>query len=153
MNIVYTENKSEVAHVLKHLIGCSPQFNPPLDQTTNIYEYAEKIAQKSHRFEAWHQNTLVGLIAAYINNDDTRIAYITNVSVDQHYVRLGIARTLLENCIKSVAKHKFNEIHLEVGATNIAAINLYKDFDFTEMDAQKKSSDRSKITLSYTIKV
>jgi ribosomal protein S18 acetylase RimI-like enzyme len=152
MTITYTVNKSLESHIFAHLVRCSPQFDPPLDETVDLASYSNKIFQKSHRIEAWANDELIGLVAVYINNEETQIAYITNVSVDFDYLRMGIAARLIQNCIDKVKLNDYKEIHLEVGIKNQPAIELYKRFGFIASEHSGVASDTTKITLKYIIK-
>ena len=65
-----------------HLVRCDPHFVPRLSERLDIVSYAQKIHEKAVTFEAWNGGSLVGLVAAYMNDPDGREAYVTNVSVE-----------------------------------------------------------------------
>ena len=77
----YLSNKASEAEIAEHLSRCDADFVPPLSGRVEINDYAKKIASKATRFEAWSGGTLVGLVAAYCNDQEKHIAYITSVSV------------------------------------------------------------------------
>ena len=110
---------------------CAKEFVPPLSTGMSISAYAEKIITKAHRFEAWQEATLSGLVAAYCNDFGSRIAYITNVSVIPSCLGTGVATHLMELCIKSMRENFFRQIELQVGKNNTPAIALYKKLGFS----------------------
>lgn len=119
--------------IVQHLKACDSAFIPELSQKVNIEEYAVKIADKAHTFEAWEGKELVGLIAVYINFDSLT-AFITNVSVLSNYSRAGIGKELLHSCIGFLKNNSIKKVSLEVGISNSAALELYKKFNFIESD-------------------
>lgn len=92
----------------------------------------KKIAQNSVTFEAWLNEELVGLIAAYINDEKKQTAFITNVSLIKEFGGRGIASQLLTNCIIFTKAQNFKEIVLEVNGKNLQALKLYEKFHFSE---------------------
>ena len=90
-------------------------FNPPIDtQVSSVEEYANKIINNAVIFEAWISNKLVGLIAAYFNNYETKIGFITSVVILPEYQKQGIAKTLLKNVLVFAKENNFSIIKLEV---------------------------------------
>jgi ribosomal protein S18 acetylase RimI-like enzyme len=128
-------NETDIHH---HLMKCSDSFVPALDTRINIKEYATKIFDKAITFEAWDLKDLIGLIAVYLNND-TKIAFITNVSVVGEYKGFGIAGELLKMCINHTEFNSFKEIRLEVNKDNFPAINFYKKHKFTQTETKDDS--------------
>lgn len=129
--IIYKRNTSTVEQVSKHLKKCNDNFVPSLNTKVNIELYAEKIITYAVRFEAWEAEELVGLVAAYFN-DQKRTSFITNVSTISQYSGKGIASQLMSECISfGNAKH-FNEITLRVDQNNMNAIGLYSKFGFKQ---------------------
>lgn len=119
-----------------HLKACSGNFSPPLNEKVNIDEYSKKIFESAITFEAWSSDALVGLVAAYFNDFENHIGYITNVSVVSAYQGVGIASELMKECIRYAEQNQFKEIHLEVHKDNSSAIQLYKEIGF--MDFKEK---------------
>ena len=95
--IEYRLNMASAAQIAEHLLRCDADFVPPLSGRVEIRDYAQKIASKATRFEAWSGGTLVGLVAAYCNDRDKRIAFITSVSVLREWTGKGIAARLMKS--------------------------------------------------------
>lgn len=58
--------------------------------------------------------------------------YITNLAVDPVYRRRGVATYLLEFCLKLTKGYGARKAILEVRASNLTAIELYKRIGFFE---------------------
>jgi ribosomal protein S18 acetylase RimI-like enzyme len=133
--------------ILAHLMECNNSFSPPLSERIDLKQYSQKIFKKSITFEAWRDHLLVGLIAAYFDENFGNSAFITNVSVMKGFTGLGIASELLNKCIGYARKKHFREIELEVNKDNDHAINLYRKFDFIS-DGTRDDFLKMKIEIS-----
>jgi len=118
---------AEVKDILTNLQICDEDFNPPLSQRVNLEEYAQKIFQHAVTFEAWSNQNLIGLVAAYL---DPPLGFITNVSVVNDFKRQNIASALVYRCIEFALKENVKSINLEVNKASVAAIKLYNKFNF-----------------------
>jgi ribosomal-protein-alanine N-acetyltransferase len=130
MEIKYKIKTASSQEILAHLLECSEDFCPPLVERVNLDLYSQKLFERSLTFEAWMEDSLVGLLAAYFARDLERSVFITNVSVSKRFMGLGIASELMGQCIKYAAGEDFMEIELEVSKENTRAINLYRKFEF-----------------------
>lgn len=128
--VEYLSNKASEAEIAEHLSRCDAEFVPPLSGRVEISDYARKIASKAVRFEAWSCDTLVGLAAAYCNEQEKRIAYITSVSVLKAWTGKGIAARLVGQCVEHAKISGMRQISLEVASGNTPAIKLYKKSGF-----------------------
>jgi len=130
--LLFKTKQAAEKDILVHLKECNDSFLPPLNERTDLLTYSKKIHEKAITFEAWNNDWLIGLIAVYFNNADPLSAFITSVSVVKKYKGMGIATSLLKNCINySVDKNCFI-IYLEVNNENTPAINFYKKYNFTQ---------------------
>jgi ribosomal protein S18 acetylase RimI-like enzyme len=132
MNAVveYLSNKASEKEIAEHLSRCDGNFAPPLSGRVEINDYAKKIASKATRFEAWLGGTLVGLVAAYCNDHEKNIAYITSVSVLREWMGNGISVRLMNQCIEHAKVSGMRQISLEVAKDNAIAIRLYEKNGF-----------------------
>ena len=130
LEIEYLLNKTSAMQISEHLSRCDADFVPPLSGRAEIEDYARKIASKATRFEAWSGGTLVGLVAAYCNDREKRIAYITSVSVLREWTGKGIADHLVGQCVEHAKALGMQQISLEVSSDNTAAIKLYEKSGF-----------------------
>lgn len=136
MQIVYKLNTASEVAILTHLNHCNNQFVPALSTRVSLETYAKKIADNAILFEAWSDQKLIGMAAMYLN--EKRHGYITNVSVYYEYGGKGIAKQIFVNLMEYINENNISEIKLEVSVINLAAINLYKNFGFK--DIEKKNN-------------
>jgi ribosomal protein S18 acetylase RimI-like enzyme len=128
--VEYLSNKASEAEIAEHLSRCDADFVPPLSGRFEIKDYAEKIASKATRFEAWSGVTLAGFVAFYCNDQEKHIAYITSVSVLRNWTGKGIAYRLMKQCIEHAKALGMRQISLEVASGNTSAIKLYEKIGF-----------------------
>ncbi len=129
-NLKYKTKTATEEEIYSHLKECNNNFSPPLDEKVNIHEYSKKLFEKSVTFEAWIDQILTGLVAAYFNDIEYHSGYITSVSLTKDYMDKGIASELLNMCINYAKQYNFKEIKLEVSKDNSQAIHLYKNYNF-----------------------
>ena len=129
-SIEFTLNQATVTVIAAHLKRCDADFVPALGGRVNINSYAQKIAVSATRFEAWVGGDLIGLVAAYCNDVERGISFVTSVSVLSVWHGRGIAMKLLEQCIQQAKAIGFERIELEVDSGNVSAIKLYEKKNF-----------------------
>lgn len=130
-SVDYLLNKASAAQIAAHLHGCDGDFIPPLSTRVDLDDYAHKLSGKATRFEAWSDNTLVGLVAAYCNDQTQRVAYITSVSLLKPWSGQGVAARLVSQCIQHARDAGMHQISLEVAQDNEPALKLYAKHGFT----------------------
>ena len=128
--IEFLLNKASTEEVAEHLLRCDSEFVPPLSGRVEMTDYAQKITSKATRFEAWSGGTLVGLVAAYCNDQVKRTAYITSVSLLKAWAGKGIAAHLMSWCVEHVKALGMRQVSLEVASDNTMAIRLYEKSGF-----------------------
>jgi len=133
--VEWLSNNASEAEIAEHLSRCDADFVPPLSSRVEINDYARKIASKATRFEAWSRGTLVGLVVAYCNDQETHVAFITSVSVLHEWTRKGIAARLIDRCIEHAKASGMLQISLEVARHNKQAIRLYEESGFVANEA------------------
>jgi len=136
-HIIYKINTANEKQVYAHLLACSLNFVPPLQERINVEAYAKKIASLAVNFEAWQNGILAGLIAAYFNEDKAKPAFITNVSVLKEMMGEGIASKLLQMTEQYAIAENVTAITLEVNANNQPAISFYNKYGYT-LQAEKQ---------------
>ena len=128
--VEYCLNKASVAEIKEHLSRFDAKFVPPLSDRVDIYDYAKNITEMAMRFEAWSGDTLVGLLAAYCNDEQNHVAYVTSISVLKASTRKGVGTRLLKQCIVEAKVSGMQQINLEVASDNVLAIKLYEKCGF-----------------------
>lgn len=117
--------------IFTHLTKCNDDFFPILESRVKIDDYALKIYEKAISFEAWDEDILIGLLAAYFD-ERNHTAFVTNVSLLKNYKRRGIASKLILLCTDYAKQNKIKEIRLEVNRNNVEAVALYRSNNFSE---------------------
>lgn len=128
--VEYLANRATAAEIEEHLRCCDADFVAALSARVAIPAYAQKIANKTVRFEAWSNEKLVGMVAAYCNDHLTHLAHITSVSVLKEWTGKGIATNLIERCVEHAKAVGMHLIGLEVAADNMPAIKMYEKSGF-----------------------
>lgn len=138
-NIRYEKNQASQGILLTYLNRVANEFIPNLHEQVSDFEaYTKKIFDKADVFEAWYGNDLIGMVAAYLNDDEKGRGFITSVSVDPDFQGMGLAKELLLKVILYATKKRYKKICLET--ENDKAIGLYKTMGFNVIVASKKSS-------------
>lgn len=131
-SVTYRVRTASKTAILAHLLACDADYNPTLSQRVDLLEYTSKLSDKAATFEAWEGSSLVGLVAAYLNDMERGHGFITNVSVLQRFAGRGIAKTLLQTCVDEARRLGMDEINLHVARGNSQAIDLYRKIGFVE---------------------
>jgi ribosomal protein S18 acetylase RimI-like enzyme len=130
-NFSITQNRASINDLEAHLTECNASFMPPLSERVHISHYVQQLHKHAHRFEGWAaDNRLAGLVAAYINDETAREAYITSVSVVREWQGLGLGKMLLDKCIEFSKSRDFLSIKLKVHSDNATAIAIYRQQAF-----------------------
>jgi ribosomal protein S18 acetylase RimI-like enzyme len=137
--IQYRIKSADAATIEAHLTDCAAAFIPPLHDRVDIGAYAHKIHARAVTIEAWENQSLVGLVAAYLNDVDSRSGFITSVSVAAEVVGRGVAKELLRHCIAHATTLGFRNIQLETAPNNPRALRLYREVGFRELERRTDS--------------
>ena len=128
--VEYLSNKASEAEIVVHLLRGDADFVSTLSSRVEMKKYARKITNKATRFEAWSGGMLIGLVAAYCNDQVKRIAYITSVSILKEWTGKGIGARLMAQCIEHAKLSGMQQISLEVAQDNTLGIKLYEKSGF-----------------------
>lgn len=122
-------DRASADQIARHLAECSDSFAAPLASRVDIAAYAEKLAGKAIRFEAWDAAPeLVGLVAVYDNAGLD--VFVTNVSVAPSCRCAGLAQRLLQSCFDSMDISGARRYRLEVNKRSEAAVRVYTRMGF-----------------------
>lgn len=123
-------DSADAGQLLAHLRDVDSSFQPPLSSRVDLADYADKLAARARRVEAWSDGVLVAVIAMYAN-DETQVGFITNVSVLPGYQGQGLAGELLTRTLALATDLRLPRLRLEVYADNTAALALYRRHGFS----------------------
>lgn len=122
-DIFYNRTTSE--DILAHFVECQIYV-----RERSLDSYAQKIRMNAITVEIWNTDILIALCACYMNDFETKTAYVTHIAVSPVYREKGYGKKVLKNTIALAQKDGFERIDLEVVKTNVAALNLYKLYHF-----------------------
>jgi len=126
-------NTADLQQVSQHLQTCQTAFVPPLNERVDVTAYSARIRQNAETFEAWDDDRLIGLVAAYLRpENEHNTGFVTSVSVIHSYTGQGIAKQLMKQCERRAAELHLRGLRLEVAKANTAAIALYQSLAYTE---------------------
>lgn len=143
MEFRYAQKSASKDNIFTHLMECDNLFIPPLSETINLDQYSSKLRTNAETFEVWAKEQLISLVAVYLNDFESKVGFITNVSTSPEYTGNGLAQNLLRNCIDHAKKLHFISLMLQVHCENTLAIKLYKKINFVEVGLKA-----SQITMS-----
>ncbi|EKI0254267.1 GNAT family N-acetyltransferase [Enterobacter asburiae] len=126
----FCQNCATPEEIVVHFNRCDPLFIASITGVIALHDYAQKIVDRAWRHEAWHNNTLTGLVAAYYTAERQQ-GFITNVSVLPDAQQCGLGSQLLIQCIEHLQRLGVAEINLEVDENNASAQRLYLKHGFT----------------------
>ena len=84
--------------------------------------------------ENYITNEIIGFIIFWIIED---ISELHSVAIADNYKRCGHGLSLIKHMFEFIKKKQIKEIFLEVRASNIPAINLYKKLEFKEINRRQ----------------
>ncbi|HFT7495766.1 GNAT family N-acetyltransferase [Enterobacter ludwigii] len=138
----FCQNRASPEEIVEHFNQCDPLFVASITEIIALQDYAKKIAERAWRTEAWHNNTLTGLVAAYYNAQRQQ-GFITHVSVLPDAQHCGVGSKLLIQSIEHLQSLGVMVINLEVDKNNVSAQHLYLKHGFIF-----GRSNASKITMT-----
>lgn len=100
-------------------------FEPPLsERIISLDVYIDKLYKNAIVYIAKGQNIL-GFIAFYANDKETRMGYISEIAVKPAAQGNKIGKALLEKCIEISRERGMRGIIMEVDSNNAASIHFH----------------------------
>lgn len=102
----------------------------PISRRLDLSVYAAKLLENADLACAVIEGKIVGLLGMYANDQGTRRAHIPFIAVLPDQRGHGIGKAMMSRAV-ALARHRgMRAIDLEVDASNAAAQQLYRSFDF-----------------------
>lgn len=114
------------------LIKVDKSFPVPLSKKQNLSEFAIKLNEKATLCIKEKDGEIVSMVAGYTENLADNIAYISVVATLESERGKGYSKSLVKDFIEICKQKKIDAVHLYTVATNISAVNLYKNLGFVE---------------------
>lgn len=112
---------------------------PDFENEVDIDAYLNKLYKFAGVYTVFDNGKAVAFCAVYMNDADTKKAYITLIGVSPDYKGNGIGTRLFRYIENEAAKAGMTSLHLEVKKDNINAIEFYKKQSMTVEDESKTS--------------
>lgn len=117
-------SRSELVEALKTLGDLLPD---PLSERVNIPEYAEKLLKFADIIYAKHEDRVIGIMAVYANDMQTKIAHFPLLFVANQYQHKGVGKVLILQAIALAKSRNMGSVWAYVHKDNDRAINfVYK---------------------------
>ena len=127
----FREDSASEDEIFRHLSACNLDFVPPLDRKVDLRNYARKLADRAATFEAWKEDVLVGLVAAYPPaSDHPKRVFVSNVSVLNEFASRGLAGELVRRCLEKACALGADFAELEVSEEHTRALGFYLHLGF-----------------------
>jgi ribosomal protein S18 acetylase RimI-like enzyme len=129
---------SSYERILKYLLKMDDSFIPKLSEVVDIKGYSIKLSKKAIVYFAFFEECDIGMLAFY-SNEETKISFITSISVMPEHHLKGIGRAFLEKA-EEISKTKgMNTISLEVNKKNEIAQFFYEKNNFQKKNEKENS--------------
>ena len=124
-------NSASADDIERHLCACDADFLARLRRRSPLSQYCEKLAELAETSEIWAGEQLVALCAYYVNRPESRVGFISNVSVVSERFGEGLGKKVVNDSLARMAAAGFKHVELEVAVDSRIAQNLYAGLGFT----------------------
>ena len=111
------------------IMSCDNAFKNSVKNKENKKDLIIKIANNAVIIYV-HNNNILGYVAFYANDKNTKEAYITLIAVKPGKQNSGIGTNLIKECIYTSLKYGMKKLALKVDKDNENAIKFYKSNGF-----------------------
>ena len=122
-------------------------FSPSLSDRINLDVFAEKLIKHGEIISIVENDDVLAGIGFYANDQNEYQAYVTFISVNKQYRRLGYADKLINEAMVVAKEKKMKKMALSVKKDNIGAVNLYKKHGFIV-----KGQERGRLNMTKELK-
>lgn len=128
---LFNGSKEQLYCYLKRL---DDSFSPALSSYVDLEKFSKKLTDNALIYTVnASNNQFAGLFAAYINDIETKITYLTSIAILKQYQGLGYAQLLMNKLVEESQTAGMIGIKLEVYKDNEQAIRFYKRNNFIEI--------------------
>lgn len=115
------------------------KFIPPLSTCVNINAWSDKLVENARFACCYCNNKIIGVVAIYCNNQETRRAHIPLVVVKNDYTNKGIATNLINKALICAKECNMQNVTIETQSDK--ALRLYQKLKFVIVE-KKQIDDR-----------
>ncbi|MFQ7469748.1 GNAT family N-acetyltransferase [Amedibacillus dolichus] len=138
----HIERLTKVEDVMKNLSHFEQWLKPSLlERNIDIRDYARKLCLNGIVLVSENEeNSSTGLLGAYMNNQETKTAYLSFLSVNPNFRGQHIGESLMHQVEKLAVESGMNSLVLEVRKFNYNGIAFYKHLGYDILDEASESS-------------
>ncbi len=125
-----TESLSKEA-ILDFLQKNAQDHYVDLNLLVDLENYAIKLSEKALHFTAYNGNTLIGLSSCYFNNLNSKIGYISGISISKDYRRIGIGSQLVDKLTQYGKDTRFKQLQVKPDCKNTILIDFFQKNGFS----------------------
>jgi hypothetical protein len=115
-----------VKQIHSFLLENDEAFNPPFSANVDLESYASKLYENAVLYEAWEDEHLIGILAAYRNASGRRL-YVPYICVNKK----GVGKCLFDFFLMD--NKEYQCVELEVRSSNSTAIRFYTRLGFVSI--------------------
>lgn len=116
---------------LMELLGIFGDLFPtPLHRRLALESYAAKLLERADIGCAVHGNRIIGFAAVYVNDTETKVAYLSMLAVLPEYQNQGIGKMMMSRIIALAREEGMRTLWLDVERSNYGAQRFYQSLGF-----------------------
>lgn len=136
--------KIDKKQLINFLNAVDDSFPVPLSKKQNLNDFANKLLSHANLYYRLNdQNEIISLVAGYINDYSSKLAYISIVATLPDYRGNGYAKELMSDFINECKNQDMKAVHLYMVETNYSAKKMYTSMGFTRwfVKDEKRKND------------
>jgi len=136
--IISNKETIELEQLYDFIVKVDHEFPIPLSDKVNLKDYSLKLYNNGDFYAAISNNNIVGIIAGYNNDYQSKESYISLLALLKEYRGYGISKQLILTFIEASINKKMEKISAYTHQTNTIPINLYTKMGFinTELNSR-----------------
>lgn len=138
----HIERLTDVEDIEKHILHFEKWLTPTLlERNIDIKDYAYKLCSNGIVLVSEdEENKSTGLLGAYMNNQETKTAYLSFLSVNPNFRGQHIGEYLMHQVEKLAIESGMSNLVLEVRKFNYNGISFYKHLEYEIMEDASENS-------------
>jgi len=105
----------------------------------DLIEFSMKLSLNAKHFYLFQQGEVAGFLAAYFNDMENKVAYISTVSLFPQFQGQGLGGAMLDEACCYAKKNGFKVVRLQVRRNNVGALRFYIKHGFFKAETLEES--------------
>ncbi len=102
-----------------------------LNQLIDLDKYSRKLSEKALHFTAYNHETLIALCSCYFNDYNSKIGYISGISISKNYRRMDIGSQLIKKVSTYGKSINFKQLQVKPDCNNTVLLNFFMKNGFS----------------------